>query len=291
MADEVKYATDPMSAFSNGAMLGANMRGNGNYDPMYAAMMNGGANAWNNPMYLVWMMFASAWMGGGNGFGWGNNGGAAANSQQLQNIQNQMADNHSTDLLMQAVNNNADATRQLATSLNASFDQVNQAICGVRSAIAQNNGDIKLAAEKMLNGVTMASANLGYQIQNTGCGISKEILNQGYQNQLNNLNQTNQIQQGFCNTQNLLQQGFNATQNVVANGFTNIGYQIQTAACNIQQTSCNNTQKILDYLVNSKQLDQATTIQQLRDQVGRVEQTQLLLNAINAKTTTPTTGA
>lgn len=256
------------------------MRGNGNYDPMYAAMMNGGANAWNNPMYLVWMMFASAWMGGGNGFGWGNNGGAAANSQQLQNIQNQMADNHSTDLLMQAVNNNADATRQLATSLNASFDQVNQAICGVRSAIAQNNGDIKLAAERMLNGVTMASANLGFQIQNTGCGIKTEILNQGYQNQLNNCNQTNQIQQGF-----------NSTQNVIQNGFTSIGYQIQTAANNIRQADCDNTQKILDYLVNSKQLDQATTIQQLRDQVGRLEQTQLLLNAINAKTTTPTTGA
>lgn len=291
MADEVKYATDNTSAFANGALLASNMRNN-NYDPMYMAMMNGGANAWNNPMYLVWMMFASAWMGGGNGFGFGGNNAAAANSQQLQNIQNQMADNHSTDLLMAAVNNNADATRQLASSLNASFDQVNQALCGVRSAIAQNNGDIKLAAEKMLNGVTMASANLGFQIQNTGCGISKEILNQGYQNQLNNLNQTNQIQQGFCNTQNMLQQGFNATQNVVSNGFTNIGYQIQTAACNIQQTSCNNTQKILDYLVNSKQLDQATTIQQLRDQVGRLEQTQQLLNAINAKSsTTPTTGA
>ena len=291
MADEVKYATDNTSAFANGALLASNMRNN-NYDPMYMAMMNGGANAWNNPMYLVWMMFASAWMGGGNGFGFGGNNAAAANSQQLQNIQNQMADNHSTDLLMAAVNNNADATRQLAASLNASFDQVNQALCGVRSAIAQNNGDIKLAAEKMLNGVTMASANLGFQIQNTGRGISKEILNQGYQNQLNNLNQTNQIQQGFCNTQNMLQQGFNATQNVVANGFTNIGYQIQTAACNIQQTSCNNTQKILDYLVNSKQLDQATTIQQLRDQVGRLEQTQQLLNAINAKSsTTPTTGA
>lgn len=291
MAEEVKYATDNTSAFANGALLASNMRNN-NYDPMYMAMMNGGANAWNNPMYLVWMMFASAWMGGGNGFGFGGNNAAAANSQQLQNIQNQMADNHSTDLLMAAVNNNADATHQLAASLNASFDQVNQALCGVRSAIAQNNGDIKLAAEKMLNGVTMASANLGFQIQNTGCGISKEILNQGYQNQLNNLNQTNQIQQGFCNTQNMLQQGFNATQNVVANGFTNIGYQIQTAACNIQQTSCNNTQKILDYLVNSKQLDQATTIQQLRDQVGRLEQTQQLLNAINAKSsTTPTTGA
>ena len=291
MADEVKYATDNTSAFANGALLASNMRNN-NYDPMYMAMMNGGANAWNNPMYLVWMMFASAWMGGGNGFGFGGNNAAAANSQQLQNIQNQMADNHSTDLLMAAVNNNADATRQLAASLNASFDQVNQALCGVRSAIAQNNGDIKLAAEKMLNGVTMASANLGFQIQNTGRGISKEILNQGYQNQLTNLNQTNQIQQGFCNTQNMLQQGFNATQNVVANGFTNIGYQIQTAACNIQQTSCNNTQKILDYLVNSKQLDQATTIQQLRDQVGRLEQTQQLLNAINAKSsTTPTTGA
>lgn len=280
MADEVKYATDNTSAFANGALLASNMRNN-NYDPMYMAMMNGGANAWNNPMYLVWMMFASAWMGGGNGFGFGGNNAAAANSQQLQNIQNQMADNHSTDLLMAAVNNNADATRQLAANLNASFDQVNQALCGVRSAIAQNNGDIKLAAEKMLNGVTMASANLGFQIQNTGCGIKTEILNQGYQNQLNNCNQTNQIQQGF-----------NATQNVIQNGFTSIGYQIQTAANNIRQADCDNTQKILDYLVNTKQLDQATTIQQLRDQVGRLEQTQQLLNAINAKSsTTPTTGA
>ena len=52
----------------------------------------------------------------------------------------------------------------------------------------------------------------------------------------------------------------------------------------LQANDTANTQKILDWLCNSKQLEQATTIQQLRDEVGRLNQTKNIIDAL--KTTT-----
>ena len=90
-------------------------------------------------------------------------------------------------------------------------------------------------------------------------------LEQGYQNQLANLQQTNTIQAGFAN----------------------IGYLIQQQGQMLAANDTANTQKVLDWLCNSKQLEQATTIQQLRDEVGRLNQTQDIINSLKTTTTTP----
>lgn len=214
-------------------------------------LSNGNGNQWNNPfIYLIWMMFANQYMGGGNN----------------ANLQGLIQDNHNSDLLMSAVNGSKEAVQNLAIAMNANFDNVSQAICGVRNGITEANGSIALAAEKMLNGVNMQGQILGNNIQQGFCGVKTEILNQGYQNQLNNANQSNQILQGFSNLTN-----------TVTNGFTQLGFSMQTEACNTRAASVANTQKIIDILNNHWQLEQQTTIQQLRDEVGRLNQNQYLV--------------
>ena len=153
------FTTDGGNSFANGAMMGASL--NRNNDPAMAAMMNGGMNGqWNNPfVYLVWMMFANRWMG--------NNGNPTANTTtqaQIQALQGVVQDNHNSDLLMQAVNGNSTATQQLATALNAGFDQVNAAMCGVRNGSTAANGNIQLAAQQMISNNNLQSAALGNQI-------------------------------------------------------------------------------------------------------------------------------
>ena len=98
------------------------------------------------------------------------------------------------------------------------------------------------------------------------CQTRSAILEQGYQNQLANCQQTNTIQAGFAN----------------------IGYLIQQQGQLLMANDTANTQKVLDWLCNSKQLEQATTIQQLRDEVGRLNQTQTIIDALK---TTATAGA
>lgn len=95
-------------------------RGN-NSDPMaMAAMMNGGMGGWNNPfVYLVWMMFAQRMWG--NDYGGGKIQDAEIQAK-LNALQNQMSDNHNTDLLMGAVRGNNDDLKMLAQSLNCDFN-------------------------------------------------------------------------------------------------------------------------------------------------------------------------
>lgn len=256
------YTSD--NSLTNGALIGS-MLSRGNNDlATLSAMSNGMNGQWNNPfIYLVWMMFANRYFGGEGGQGTTN---------ALSNL---IQDNHNSDLLMSAVNGSTAAVQDLAVAVNGNFAGVNAAICGVRNAITEANGNINLAAEKMLNGVILNGAQLGSKIQEVGCGIKSEILNQGYQNQLANCQQTNTIQAGFGNTNN-----------VIAQAATALGFQLQTEACATRQTSTDNTQRIIDTLNNHWSLEQQTTIQQLRDEIGRLNQTTTLIAALKPATTT-----
>lgn len=119
---------------------------NKNNDPLaMAAMMNGGlggANQWlNNPfLYLIFLA-----MFGGNGFGFGNRNGLqdAEIQGQIQSLRSQMADNHNSDLLMQAIKGNNDALTTLGANLNCDFNQLQQGVCAVRSAIEQVAGQVR----------------------------------------------------------------------------------------------------------------------------------------------------
>lgn len=262
MSDEMKvYTTDSPNSALTAALCSSMMNGG-----------NMGGNGWNNPfVYLVWMMFANRYMGG--------NGGEqnAALQAQIQSLQGQVQDNHNSDLLMAAVNGNVEATRNLAVALNAGFDQVNAAICGVRNGITEANGNIQLAAERMLNSNSEQTGIVTSKLQEGFCGVKSAILEQGYQNQLGNCQQTNTI---------LMQS--QALQNTVQNGFTNLGFLLERNACDIKETSTMNTQKIIDTLNGHWNLEQQTTIQQLRDEVGRLNQTNTLIAALK---TTSTAGA
>lgn len=77
----------------------------------------------NNVMYLVWM-YIMCWMN--NGYG--------DPAVQRQTLQDQMQDNHNSDLIMQAIKGNSSALQDLTTRL--SCDAIQSAIQSVQSSIA-----------------------------------------------------------------------------------------------------------------------------------------------------------
>ena len=125
-----------------------------------------------------------------------------------------------------------------------------------------------------LNGVSGAVNGLGTAFQEGCCACKTAILEGSYQNQLANCQQTNTI----------LQQS-QALQNTVANGFTNVGFLLERNACDIKENSTANTQKIIDTLNAHWNLEQQTTIQQLRDEIGRLNQTSALIAALKTSST------
>ena len=238
------YTSDTANSFSNGAMMGAMLGNNDRNDALTAMLANGGnQQMWNNPFaYLIWLIFA------GQFGGFGNNANNCI-GDQIQSLQNQIQDNHNSDLTMQAVNGNTGAIAQLSQTLNVGFDQV-------QSAVNQMT--------------TMMQGGMN--------NINTSILSQGYQNQLNNCQQTNTI---------LMQS--QALQNAVQNGFAQVGFQAERNACDAKETSTQNTQKIIDTLTNHWNLEQQTAIQQLRDEIGRLNQTNALISVLKPSSAVTTT--
>ena len=138
---------------------------------MLAALMaNGGmGGAWNNPfIYLVWMM-----MLGRNGMWRGND------NPQLQALQNSINDNHNNDLAMQAIAGNSNAIRELAQSTGCSFNALNQAVCGVRSAIDSVAGKVGYTSERVINAINQGDCGVIQAIKDCCCGTQKAILEMG----------------------------------------------------------------------------------------------------------------
>ncbi len=184
------------------------------------AMMNnsGFNNMWQNPfMYLVWMYMMR----------WFNNGDNTDSSvqRQIQTLQDQMQDNHNSDLVMAAIKGNSTALQDLATRLNCDTNTITSAIQNVQSAIATVGSQVGFSSERVINAVNQGDASIIQALNNTSCNTQKEILKMGYENQLNNQNQTYQLTNSIGNVASSLSRGFCDT-----------AYATQSQTCALQNT-------------------------------------------------------
>jgi hypothetical protein len=90
------------------------------------ALMNGGGmgnGMWNNPfMYLVWM-YMMRWFNNGNG-----EGVEASTQRQIQTLADQMNDNHTSDLIMSAIQGNNNAIQEASTRLGCDLNAIASAV-------------------------------------------------------------------------------------------------------------------------------------------------------------------
>lgn len=258
----------------NDALAYAAMANNKGNDPMaLAAMMNGGLGG--NPfLYLIFLA-----MFGGNGFGFGNNRNGLQDAEiqgQIQSLRSQMADNHNSDLLMQAIKGNNDALTTLGANLNCDFNQLQQGVCAVRSAIDNVSGKVGFSAERVINAAEKGNAAVIQAIQNCCCNTQNNITKMGYENQLAIQGQTNSLQQSL-----------NFVNSSVERGFSSVGYQMSQDKCDVIRAGQDNTQRIIDALNNHWYADIDRKYQDARLELSQQNQTAALIAALS-KTTTAT---
>ena len=265
----------------NDALAYAAMANNRNNDPMaMMAAMNGGlggANQWlNNPfLYLIFLA-----MFGGNGFGFGNNRNGLQDAEiqgQIQSLRSQMADNHNSDLLMQAIKGNNDALTTLGANLNCNFNQLQQGVCAVRSAIDQVGGKVGFSAERVINAAEKGDAAVIQAIQNCCCNTQNNITKMGYENQLAIQGQTNSLQQSL-----------NFVDSSVERGFSSVGYQMSQDKCDVIRAGQDNTQRIIDALNNHWYADIDRKYQDARLELSQQNQTAALIAALGKAPTATT---
>ena len=260
-----------------------NLTGNNDNLATMAMMSNGafGNGMWNNPMiYLVWM-YVMRWMNNGD---WNNNSDPAV-QRQLQTLQDQMQDNHNSDLIMQAIKGNSQALQDLSTRLSCDANAIQSAIQSVQSGIANVGSQVGFSSERVINAINSGDSNIIQALNNCCCATQKEILKMGYENQINNQNQTYQL------TSQL-----NGVNNVIQNGFRDTNYATQQQTCSLQNTikdtTTINTNAILAKLDAISTTALQDKIQALREKnneqataINNAQQSALFGQMINAAVT------
>jgi len=152
------------------------------------AMMN------NNPwMYLVMLALFS------NG-AFGNNRGAGFNGvldmetqNKLNSLQAQINDNNNNAWAREAIQGNTAAISQLSQSLGINYNFLRDAISGVNAAITQLGAQNGMGFAGVTRAIDLGNLNLIQQLKDCCCSLKTQILEQGYQNQLQTINQTDDI--------------------------------------------------------------------------------------------------
>lgn len=269
---EKVYCYDHPSAYNNhDALAIAAMAGRNNEDPLaMASMMNN--NQWmNNPfIYLVFLMMF------GNGGFWGNRNGlqGAEIQGQLDSLRNQMADNQNSNLIMGAIQGNNCDLKTLAANLNCDFNQLQNSVCAVRSAIEQVGGKIGYSAERVINAANFGDMNIIQQLKDCCCQTQQNIIKMGYEQQLATCNQTNTLQ--------------NAIQYVatgVERGFAASSFQNAQDKCDIIRANQDNTQRIIDTLNNHWNSDLQQRYNDARLELSQQKQNATLIAALKTTTT------
>ena len=142
--------------------------GNNSIDPnLLMALNNNGGFGGNNWIWILflWLIWgANGW--GGNG--WGGNG----------NISNQINDNAGRELLMNAIQGNGNAIRDLAGLLNTEINTVQNGIFTLNNAITSVGTQVGMSGLQIQNAIQSGNASIASQICQCCCENRLAIANQ-----------------------------------------------------------------------------------------------------------------
>lgn len=257
----------------------------GNWDSVAAASIlnnrNGGMDSmwannqmWNNPFAYMLMLGMMRMMWGDN---WQNNPQAC---NQYQALSEQIAGNQNSALIMDAIQGNLGAIRELATSVNCGFNTMQQCCCNIQAAIQQVAGQVGFSAERVINAVNMGDCNVIQAIKDCCCTTQQNIIRMGYENQLGQKDLAFGTQKGFSDLTFVTQAGFDRTNTGIERGFSATAFQAQQDKCEILRAGELNTQRIIDTLNQHWSSEKDLQIQDLKFQLSQKEQNELLLRRL-----------
>lgn len=168
-------------------------------DPNLLLAMNKNSNGWGEGGGFMWVIFLFFLMGwGGNGWGgFGGNGRGA--------IANEINNDYGRSLLMDAIGGNRNAISNLATQLNCTEGQIQNAISALTSQVQNVGNQVGMSGMQTINALQQGNMQIAQQLANCCC-----------ENRL-----------AICQQTNALQSSINNVANGQERGFANVAYETQ----------------------------------------------------------------
>lgn len=191
----------------------------------------------------------------------------------------------SDNLIQKEIDDDGVALGQLAQNLNCDFNQLQQGVSAVQSAIQQVAGQVGFSAERVINAANLGDLNIVQQLKDCCCQTQQSILNMGYQNQLGQKDIINGMEKqtlGF-------ERSLDFVNRSVERGFSALGYQNAQDKCDIINEGKNNTQRIIDTLNNHWSSDLLQRYNDARLELSQQRQNAALIAALRTTTTTTAT--
>lgn len=115
--------------------------------------------------------------------GWGGRGGFGGYDNGTGFLASQLNNDYGRDVLLQAINGNANAIGQLATTLHCDVNQIQSTLCSLSNTVG-------LTGQQIISAVQTGDASIAAQIASCCCETKQLITTQGYENRLATVDQT-----------------------------------------------------------------------------------------------------
>lgn len=152
---------------NNGGLFGGNGWGGGILGFILGILLGNGG------------FFGNGMWGGNGAFGYG--------------LGNQLNNDNNTDLVLNAINGTDADVRQLATTLNADFNSVSQAIQTVQNAIQQVGAQNGMGFLQVTNAIQSGNSAISRQLCECCCENRLLTTQQGYEGRIQTIEQTNAL--------------------------------------------------------------------------------------------------
>ena len=174
---------------SNNGMLGllAPLLQKQGVDPNVLLAMKGNNGFGGEGGWFMWVIFLFFLMGwGGNGWGGFVNNGRGGLANEINN-------DYGRSLLMDAIGGNRNALSNLATQLNCTEGQIQNAISALTSQVQSIGNQVGMSGMQTINALQQGNMQIAQQIANCCCQTNNNITTQGYENKLAICHQTHDI--------------------------------------------------------------------------------------------------
>lgn len=205
-----------------------NLMGGRSLDPNLLLALNNGyrnQDMWGGAgMWWIWILLLFGWGRGGWG-GWGNGcneGCCGNNGAALSALPWVLNGDAGRELLMNAIQGNGDAIRQLATTLNCDVKSIESNLCNIQSLIQGVGNQVGLTSQQVINSIQSVGCSIGSQLAQCCCDLKQGIERQGYENRIATINQTDDIKADAATKFNIISSKIDAQTAIIQNGFNDL---------------------------------------------------------------------
>lgn len=259
MSDKTYVFENGENSCSNSGMMGliASLCQNRGLDPnMVAAMMNNRGGYGDGQFGWFWIIILLIFGWGGFG-GYGGGFGGRGNAQGFADLGNLVNNDAGRELLMNAIQGNANAIGQLSTKLGCDYNSLNAAIQNLSTQMCQLGNTIGLGQRDIIAAIQNGNQSILTQLCDCCCQTQRQIADFKGDLALQN-----------CQNTNALTNSINFVNSSVERGFAAEAYERQSQTCTLQNAIEAQSRLITDKFAQLEQRELLRENQNLRDQLA-----------------------